>query len=363
VLYRIIENYIREQLDRSGYDEVRTPQLFQKGLWEKSGHMEHYEDHIYATGDDMLFKPMNCPGHVQIFNTETVSHKQLPMRMAEFGCCHRNEPSGALNGLFRVRQFVQDDAHIFCAPEHIEAEIKAFCDLLDTVYRKFGFEDYSVAISLRPDKRAGDDALWDRAEADLIRVVERLGIPFRLLPGEGAFYGPKLEFALKDSHGREWQCGTAQLDFILPERLGARYAHEDGTLHHPVMIHRAILGSIERFIAILLEHTEGHLPMWLAPVPVVILAMSDDKYIIEACVNIRDFIGMGGLHEYGNRVKIDQQYDANMMVRVRQWASIGAHVIVIGEKEQASNLLSVRRAGQKKVEQVELINLLPYLNS
>lgn len=361
MLYRTIENYIREQLNRNGYDEVRTPQLYQKGLWEKSGHMEHYEDHIYATGDDMLFKPMNCPGHVQIFNTETISHKQLPMRMAEFGCCHRNEPSGALNGLFRVRQFVQDDAHIFCAPEHIEAEIKAFCDLLDTVYKKFGF-DYSVAISLRPDKRAGDDALWDRAEADLIRVVEGLGIPFKLLPGEGAFYGPKLEFALKDAHGREWQCGTAQLDFILPERLGARYAHADGTLHHPVMIHRAILGSIERFIAILLEHTEGHLPLWLLPVPAVILAMSDAPHIVEACMNIRGAMGALGL-EASERVKLDLRSDVNMMVRVRESLSMGAHVIVIGEKEITKGVISVRKRSSKKVEEVELKNILHYLNN
>ncbi len=362
MLYRLIENYIRAQLDSNGYREVRSPQLYQKHLWEKSGHMEHYEDHIYATGDDMLFKPMNCPGHVQIFNTDTVSHKQLPMRLAEFGCCHRNEPSGALNGLFRVRQFVQDDAHIFCAPEHIESEIKAFCDLLDTVYRKFGFADYSVAISLRPEKRAGDDALWDRAEADLIRVVEGLGIPFKLLPGEGAFYGPKLEFALKDSHGREWQCGTAQLDFILPERLGARYAHADGTLHHPVMIHRAILGSIERFIAILLEHTEGRLPMWLAPVPIAILAVGENVRVSEGAYDIYGVLSDLGV-EGADRIQIDYRRDENMMIRVREWASIGAHVIVVGEKELASNTVAVRRAGQKKVEQVELKNLLLYLNS
>ena len=363
MLYRNIENYIRDQLDSNGYQEVRSPQLYQKGLWEKSGHLEHYEDHIYATGEDMLFKPMNCPGHVQIFNSETVSHKQLPMRLAEFGCCHRNEPSGALNGLFRVRQFVQDDAHIFCEPESIESEIKAFCELLDKVYKKFGFEDYSVAISLRPDNRAGDDALWDRAEADLIRVVEGLGIPFKLLPGEGAFYGPKLEFALKDSHGREWQCGTAQLDFILPERLGARYAHEDGTLHHPVMIHRAILGSIERFIAILLEHTEGHLPMWLAPVPLAILAVGENDRTAEAAYDVYSFLSHMDApgHE---RFEIDYRRDENMMVRVREWLTKGAaFVIVVGEKELASNTVAVRRRGEKKIEQVEMKNLLRYLNS
>ena len=316
--------------------------------------MEHYEDHIYATADDMLFKPMNCPGHVQIFNSDTVSHKQLPMRLAEFGCCHRNEPSGALNGLFRVRQFVQDDAHIFCAPKSIESEIRDFCKLLDEVYKKFGFADYSVAISLRPDKRAGDDALWDRAEADLIRVVEGLGIPFTLLPGEGAFYGPKLEFSLRDSHGREWQCGTAQLDFILPERLGARYAGADGVLHHPVMIHRAILGSIERFIAILLEHTKGKLPMWLAPTPVAIIAVSEGD-VTGAARELAELLDIP-------RTEIDERHEMNMMIRVREWLSRGVtYVIVIGQKELENQTVAVRHLGEKQIVSVPIHDIIDYL--
>lgn len=317
--------------------------------------MEHYEDHIYATSDNMLFKPMNCPGHVQIFNSETVSHKQLPMRLAEFGCCHRNEPSGALNGLFRVRQFVQDDAHIFCAPESIEAEIGAFCALLDQVYRKFGFDDYSVAISLRPENRAGDDALWDRAEGDLIRVVEGLGIPFKLLPGEGAFYGPKLEFSLRDSHGRDWQCGTAQLDFILPKRLGARYAGADGALHYPVMIHRAILGSIERFIAILLEHCEGRLPLWIAPIQVAVIRIGEPSNSVFSilCDNIA---------HVAQRVEFDDRQDINMIVRVREWINKGVpYILVFGEKEADTHSVAVRRYGEKQIVQVPIREMREYL--
>ncbi len=326
------------------YNEVRSPQLYRRDMWEQSGHLEHYSDNIYSVSDDMLIKPMNCPGHIQIFNNEAVTYKQLPMRLSEFGCCHRNEPSGALNGLFRVRQFVQDDAHIFCEEHQVAAEIRSFCELLDRVYRHFGFE-YSVAISLRPDERAGDDALWDRAESDLISVVEDMGVHYTILEGEGAFYGPKLEFSLKDSRGRQWQCGTAQLDFILPKRLSAKYVGQDGKQYHPIMIHRAILGSLERFIAILLEHHGGVLPLWLAPTAVVIVevgesVMGEGQRIKELCGDLR--------------VTVDQQYDTHMMKRIKDWSKqCVPYILVIGDKEKSNNTVSVRRFGSKSVDIID----------
>ena len=276
---------------------------------------------------------MNCPGHVQIFNAGSVSYRQLPLRLAEFGCCHRNEPSGALNGMFRVRQFVQDDAHIFCEPHQIESEIKAFCVMLDEVYNRFGFTEYEVAVSLRPDDRSGDEALWDQAEESLIKVVEDLGLPYRLLPNEGAFYGPKLEFSLKDSLGRSWQCGTVQLDFVLPERLGARYTGSENQVHTPVMIHRAILGSLERFIAILLEHYSGKLPDWLSPCQIGFIPICDNHR--EWC----DEIGK----EIGARFEIDDR-DQPVQQRVKEFAERAIpNIIVVGDRELTSGTFPVRR--------------------
>ena len=279
-LYRLIEDYIRRRMGRAGFREVRTPQMLSRALWERSGHWEKFGDHMFAWGDgdhDLALKPMSCPGHVQIFNKRLRSHRDLPMRLAEFGACHRNEPSGALQGLMRTRAFVQDDAHVFCTEDHVTAEVARFCGQLHEVYGDFGFTDVRVAFSTRPAVRAGSDDVWDRAEAALLAAAASAGLDFHLDPGEGAFYGPKLDFHLRDSRGRELQCGTVQLDFVLPERLGARYADADGNPARPVMIHHAVLGSIERFIGLLLEHHRGDLPLWLAPDQIVVATIGEGQ--------------------------------------------------------------------------------------
>src|SRR3546814_289396 len=266
-------------LEAAGYVEVKTPQLIDRSLWEASGHWEKFHEHMFiAESEDRILavKPMNCPGHVQIFKQGITSYRDLPLRMAEFGACHRNEPSGALHGMMRVRAFTQDDAHIFCTPDQINSETVVFCDLLRQVYRDFGFEDLVVKFSDRPAVRAGDDATWDKAEGALMAAVEEAGLEYSLNPGEGAFYGPKLEFVLRDAIGRDWQCGTFQVDFVLLERLGASYVGEDGEKHRPVMLHRAILGSFERFLAILIEQHAGRFPLWLAPVRVVVASITSD---------------------------------------------------------------------------------------
>ncbi|WP_304335212.1 threonine--tRNA ligase, partial [Conchiformibius steedae] len=268
-LWQIIEQYMRRQLDAAGYREVKTPQILDKAFWEKSGHWENYKDNMFTTQSEKreyAVKPMNCPGHVQIFNHGLRSYRDLPMRLAEFGSCHRNEPSGALHGLMRVRGFVQDDAHIFCTEEQITAEARDFNELVMKVYRQFGFENVSVKLSLRPEKRAGSDEIWDKAEQGLRDALTACNIEWEELPGEGAFYGPKVEYHIKDALGRSWQCGTIQLDFVLPERLNAEYVTEDNGRARPVMLHRAILGSLERFIGILIEEHAGSFPLWLAPV-------------------------------------------------------------------------------------------------
>jgi threonyl-tRNA synthetase len=279
-LYRTIEQYIRDRLQASGYDEVRTPQLLSRGLWEASGHWEKFRASMFTTRAldedlDLALKPMNCPCHIQIYRVGVKSYRDLPLRMAEFGACHRYEPSGALHGLMRVRAFTQDDAHIFCTGDQIRAETKAFCELLLSVYRDFGFTDVAVKFSDRPPVRAGSDEVWDRAERALREAAEAAGLEAALNPGEGAFYGPKLEFILRDAIGRDWQCGTLQADFVLPERLDASYIAADGVKRRPVMLHRAILGSFERFIGILIEHYAGALPLWLAPVQAVVLTITD----------------------------------------------------------------------------------------
>ncbi len=282
-LYRVIESYLRNRLDQSGYLEVKTPQLIDRSLWERSGHWEKFRHAMFTVRDEdegrervLAIKPMNCPGAVQIFRQHLHSYRELPLRLAEFGSCHRNEPSGALHGIMRVRAFTQDDAHIFCTEEQITAESVAFCNLLLAVYRDFGFTDVAIKLADRPPVRAGSDAVWDKAEAWLRDAVDATGLPYTLNPGEGAFYGPKLEFALRDAIGRDWQCGTLQVDFVLPERLDASYIGEDGQRHRPVMLHRAIFGSMERFIAILIEQYAGRFPLWLAPIQVVVATITSD---------------------------------------------------------------------------------------
>ncbi len=292
-LYRAIEAYMRRRLERGGYQEVRTPQLLDRSLWEASGHWENFRENMFiAESRDervLAVKPMNCPGHVQIFRNRLRSYRELPLRLAEFGSCHRNEPSGALHGIMRVRGFTQDDAHIFCTEAQVTPEAIAFCELLLSVYRDFGFDEVAVKLATRPATRAGGDAVWDVAERDLEEAVKAAGLSYTLNPGEGAFYGPKLEFVLRDALGRDWQCGTLQLDFVMPERLGATYIGEDGARHRPVMLHRAILGSFERFIGILIEHYAGNFPLWLTPVQAVVASITEEAaaYAEEVAAELR----------------------------------------------------------------------------
>ncbi|MDR2107523.1 MAG: threonine--tRNA ligase [Holosporaceae bacterium] len=287
-MYNALRDYIRRRIRKDGYAEVCTPQMVNRSLWEASGHWEQYREHMFiaeSEGVMLAIKPMNCPGAVQIFNRGIKSYRDLPLRMAEFGCCHRNEPSGSLYGAMRVRGFVQDDAHIFCTPEQINSETKRFCNLLTKIYRDLGFDSFSVKFSDRPEKRTGSDEIWDLAEDLLQKATAEAGLTFSVNKGEGAFYGPKLEFVLKDKLNREWQCGTLQVDFQLPGRLGAFYVGEDGNKHHPIMLHRAVLGSLERFIGIMLEHYAGRVPLWLSPVQTVFLAVTNDfdNYVSEVC--------------------------------------------------------------------------------
>ncbi|HEY2023156.1 threonine--tRNA ligase [Paraburkholderia sp.] len=279
-LYRVLEDYVRECMRRAGFREIRTPQLLARSLWEKSGHWEKFGGAMYSLADAdegraLCLKPMSCPCHVQVFNQRVRSYRDLPVRYSEFGACHRDELSGSLEGLKRTRAFVQDDAHVFCAPEHIEAEVGRFCALLRSMYADLGFAQFKVALASRPALRAGGDATWDRAEDALANAARAAGLGFDVLAGKGTFYGPKLEFHLMNGRARSWQCGTIQLDFVLPERLDAEYVNERNERVRPVMIHQAVLGSIERFIAILLEHRDGWLPMWLAPEQVVVATISD----------------------------------------------------------------------------------------
>lgn len=364
-LFQTIENYIRGKLKKAGYFEVRTPQLYDRSLFEASGHWDNYGDKIFSTGDfdsivedigegghfipgdrrevadaTHLIKPMNCPAHVQIFNADTVSYRQLPMRMAEFGCCHRNEPSGSLHGIMRVRQFTQDDAHIFCTEDQIVSETKAFCELLLSVYMDFGFQDVKIGFSTRPEVRAGDDATWDRAEQSLSDAVKAAGLNFEVYPGEGAFYGPKLEFSLRDSKGREWQCGTLQLDFVLPERLGAQYDSDDGSRKRPVMLHRAILGSFERFIGILLEHYEGRLPAWLAPVQAVVMSIKPEA--AEYAKAVYDDLEASGI-----RAVLDVR-DENVSQKVKEHSLKAIpFVVAVGRQEMETQMVNVRRLSER----------------
>jgi threonyl-tRNA synthetase len=349
-VYREIEAYLRRRLEAAGYVEVRSPQLVDRTLWEMSGHWEKFGQHMFALEAEhktLALKPMNCPCHVQIFNQRLHSYRDLPLRMAEFGSCHRNEPSGALHGLMRVRAFTQDDAHIFCTEDQITSESERFCELLQSVYRDFGFEDVRVNFADRPPVRAGEDAVWDRAERALREAVEAAGIETRLNPGEGAFYGPKLEFVLRDAIGRDWQCGTLQVDFVLPERLNASYVGEDGQKHRPVMLHRAILGSMERFIGILIEQHAGRLPMWLAPVQVVVATITNDSDDYARSVGT-------ALAAAGIRFELDLGSD-KIGYKVRQHSLAKVPVILaVGQREAERGTVSVRRLGEQRQQSLAL---------
>ena len=349
-LYRTIESYVRGRIAKAGYVEVRTPQLVDKSLWEASGHWEKFREDIFTSESEnkvLCIKPMNCPCHVQIFRQGLKSYRELPLRMAEFGSCHRNEPSGALHGLMRVRAFTQDDAHIFCTEDQITAETKDFCDLLRSVYRDFGFTDVAVKFSDRPLKRAGSDAVWDKAEAALRTAAEAAGLEVVLNPGEGAFYGPKLEFVLRDAIGRDWQCGTLQVDFVLPERLEASYIGEDGARHTPVMLHRAILGSLERFIGVLIEHYAGRMPLWLAPVQAVVATITNDADSYAAKV-------LAALDSAGLRAETDRRNEKiNYKVREHSLAKIPV-MLVVGKREAEEGTVAVRRLGGQEQETLAL---------
>jgi len=346
-VYRLCEAYMRQRLEAGGYQEVKTPQLIDRVLWERSGHWEKFRENMFiAETDDariLAVKPMNCPGHVQIFNQGLKSYRDLPLRMAEFGSCHRNESSGSMHGLMRVRAFTQDDAHIFATEDQITAETKTFCELLLSVYCDFGFDEVVVKFSDRPDIRAGADEVWDKAESALREAIEAVGLPYTMNPGEGAFYGPKLEFVLKDAIGRDWQCGTFQVDFVLPERLDANYIGEDGEKHRPVMLHRAILGSFERFLGILIENYTGRFPLWLAPVQTVVATITSeaDGYaseIAEAC------------QKASLRVETDLRNEKiNYKVREHSVAKVPT-MLVVGKREADERTVALRRLGGKDQE-------------
>ncbi len=358
-IYNQLEGYIRRRLKDGGYQEIKTPQLIDNKLWEKSGHWGKYRENMFVVPDEvpnteedgpvvsdkafeklMALKPMNCPAHVQVFNQGIKSYRDLPIRLAEFGCCHRNEAHGALHGLMRVRQFTQDDAHIFCREDQITEEAVAFCDLLKAVYSDLGFDDVAVALSLRPDMRVGSDELWDKAEDGLRKALQKTGLEFREDPGEGAFYGPKIDYQIRDAIGRTWQCGTLQLDFNLPERLDASYVGEDGNKHRPVMLHRAILGSLERFIGVMIESYAGKLPLWLAPTQCVVatITSSTDAYAEEVHARLK---------EAGLRAEIDQRNEKiNYKVREHMTSKVPV-MFVVGEKEETGRKVAIRRLGSQ----------------
>ena len=353
-LWQQVEQYLRRTLQRHGYQEVKTPLIVDRALWERSGHWDMYSELMFTTQSEKreyAVKPMNCPCHIQIFNQGLKSYRDLPLRMAEFGSCHRNEPSGALHGIMRVRNFVQDDAHIFCTEEQVQPESAEFIRLLQKIYRDFGFNDVLVKLSTRPDKRVGIDAQWDTAEAALAASLDAQGLAYELQPGEGAFYGPKIEFSLKDSLGRVWQCGTLQLDFNLPGRLGAEFVAEDNARKTPIMLHRAILGSLERFIGILIEHHAGALPLWLAPVQAVVMNISEGQadYAENVTQKLRDA---------GFRVEIDLRNEKiNYKIREHSIHKL-PYQIVAGEKEKATATVAVRVRGGQDLGQMSLDSLI-----
>ena len=349
-IWQEIEQYLRRVLGANGYCEVKTPMIMDRSLWERSGHWQNYAEHMFTTASenrDYAIKPMNCPGHIQIFNQGLRSYRDLPLRLAEFGSCHRNEPSGALHGIMRVRAFVQDDAHIFCTEAQVLPETAAFIDLLQQIYADFGFTEILVKLSTRPDKRIGSDEVWDRAEAALAEALAAKNLSYDLQPGEGAFYGPKIEFSLKDCLGRVWQCGTLQLDFALPQRLDAHYVGEDNDRHIPVMLHRAILGSLERFIGILIENYAGAMPLWLSPMQAVVLNISEKQGEYAGQVAAR-------LRAAGLRVEADLRNE-KITYKIREHSlNKLPYQIVVGDKERAANLGAVRTRGGRDLGQMPI---------
>ena len=358
-LYRLIEDYIRRKIRADGYTEVKTPVIVDRTLWEKSGHWEKFRENMFTIENDertLAVKPMNCPCHVQIFNVGLKSYRDLPLRMAEFGSCYRNEPTGALHGIMRLRGFVQDDAHIFCTEDQIVSETQRFCTLLMGVYKELGFTEVNVCLATRPENRAGTDETWDKAEAGLAEAVTATGLAFTYLPGEGAFYGPKLEFHLKDSIGRSWQCGTLQLDFVLPERLDAAYVSEDGSKKRPVMLHRAILGSLERFIGILIEEYAGKFPAWLAPVQIAVCPITNDQ---------DDYAGdvVAALTKAGFRAISDVSSNKiNFKVREHSLHKI-PFIFAVGGREKEQQTVAIRRLGSEKQEVVSLVDAIALLQA
>ena len=350
-LFQSLINFMREQQNAAGYQEINTPEIMSRALWESSGHWDTFGDNMFTTetvdGRQYAIKPMNCPGHVQVFKQGITSYRDLPFRLAEFGKCHRYEPSGALHGMMRVRAFTQDDAHVFCTPEQITDESIAVCDLILGIYRSFGFDDIRIKFADRPEARVGEDAVWDQAEAALIKALEAAGLDYTHNPGEGAFYGPKLEFVLRDAIGRDWQCGTLQVDLNMPGRLGASYIGEDGEKHLPVMLHRAIFGSLERFMGILIEHHAGNLPLWLAPVQVKVLTITSDAddYAQDVAAALRT---------RGIRAETDLRNE-KISYKVREHSVAKVPVqFAVGQRELENRTVAIRRLGSKKQQVMSL---------
>jgi threonyl-tRNA synthetase len=357
-LWLEVENYMRQMFKDYGYQEIKTPTVLDKSLWESSGHWENYHENMFTTSSenrDYAVKPMNCPGHVQIFNSDLHSYRDLPLRLAEFGSCHRNEPSGALHGLMRVRGFTQDDAHIFCTEDQIKDEVVTFNEMLFKAYSDFGFKDISVLLSTRPDKRVGSDEVWDKAEQSLEDALKETGLDYVVQPGEGAFYGPKIEYTLKDSLGRIWQCGTIQLDFNLPTRLGAEYVAEDNSRKPPVMLHRAIVGSMERFIGILIEHYAGSMPLWLAPIQVVFLNIADSqREYAEELVDLFTKKGIRCTSDLRNE-KITYKIREHSIQRT-------PYLVVLGDRERDARQVAVRTQKGEDLGVMSIDDFLTHLN-
>ena len=353
-LWQEIEQYLRKVYKASGYQEIRCPQILDRSLWERSGHWEHYKDNMFTTSSenrDYAVKPMNCPGHVQVYNSGLRSYRDLPLRYGEFGSCHRNESSGSLHGLMRVRGFTQDDGHIFCTEDQIQSEVQDFTNRLLQVYQDFGFTDVIYRLSTRPENRVGSDAIWDKSEKALSDALNAVGVQWELLPGEGAFYGPKIEYSLKDSLGRVWQCGTIQVDFNMPERLGAEYVAEDNSRKTPVMLHRAIVGSLERFIGILIENHGGAFPLWLAPVQCVVASISEGQ--ADYAANVAKM-----LQDQGLRAEADLRND-KISYKIRELSLQKIpYVLVVGDQEKASESVSVRRRGGEDLGVMPLKDIL-----
>ncbi len=352
-IYQVLEKYIREILKKNDYLEIKTPQAVDKSLWEKSGHWEKFREDMFTTASEnrtYAIKPMNCPCHIQVFNQGLKSYKDLPIRLAEFGSCHRNEPSGALHGLMRVRNFTQDDAHIFCTEEQIQEEVSTFIDLVFEVYKTFGFDEIIIKLSTRPEKRVGSEEIWDKSEEALTKALDNKNLKWELQPGEGAFYGPKIEFSLKDCLNRVWQCGTIQVDFSMPIRLDATYVDIDNEKRNPVMLHRAILGSFERFIGILIEQYEAKFPIWLAPYQIVLLSITDRN--IEKCLNFNELINNNG---YRSKVDIRNE---KIGYKIRE-ATLGRVplIAVIGDKEEELDSVSLRALNGRNLGIFNLPNL------